>query len=101
MAEPQPDDNPPQPTAAEQKQEAAALSNLSTNTIDEDASASKTSNADQAALGSALSSLSVSDQNRTTARKPKVEVKKIKVNEEDVKFLVCLGAGMACRCTSD
>lgn len=92
MAEAQPEDNPPQPTAAEQKQEAAALSNLSTNTIDEDSSSGKTSNADHAALGSALSSLSVSDNKGATTRKPKVEVKKIKVNEEDLKFLVCLSA---------
>ena len=86
--EPQPAENPPQPTAGEQKQEAAALSNLNTNSIDEDPSASKASNADQAALGSALSYLSVSDKAKVNGAGPKTEVKKIKVNEEDLKFLV-------------
>lgn len=87
MAEPQPTETPPQPTAAEQKQEAAALSNLSTNTIDEEDTPS-TKSADHAALGSALSHLSVSDQKKTGVAEPKKEVVKIKVNEDDLKFLV-------------
>lgn len=97
----QPNENPPQPTAGEQKQEAAALSNLNTHTIDEDPSASKSQGpADQAALGAALSHLSVGEQKGKSdgskkdmaAEAKKKEIKKVKVGDEDVKFLVGLGS---------
>lgn len=96
MAEEPQTENPPLPTAAEQKQEAAALSNLSTQTIDEDPSSSKASKADHAALGAALSHLSVGDQGKDAeggvkkdvAAVEKKEVKRVKVADEDLRFLV-------------
>lgn len=97
--EPQPTENPPHPTAGEQKQEAAALSNLNTHTIDEDPSASKSQGpGDQAALNAAISHLSVGEQKgkgegvkkETAAEEKKREIRKVKVADEDVKFLVGL-----------
>lgn len=99
--EPQPPENPPAQTATEQKQEAAALSNLSTQNISEEedptSAGGKASKADHAALGAALSHLSVGEGKKegeagkqAVEKKERKEVKRVTVDEGDVKFLVSL-----------
>ena len=110
MAEPQPsnvregadieDEHPTKPASAEDRKAAAALSSLDVRGDDDEASAKK-SEADQKALGEAMSRLEVAGKATTTAKKaPKVgegeSVKKkaVKVDQGDVALLVSLLLGM-------
>lgn len=91
-------ENPP-PANAEDRKAAAALSSLHTNEIGATASPTRgPSNADQEALGKAMSRLEIASGHGMGRKQPGetlnngVEVKKkaIKISPADVTFLVCL-----------
>ncbi|MCJ1447754.1 MAG: hypothetical protein MMC23_008265 [Stictis urceolatum] len=99
MAEPQPpnatevEETQPAPASAEDRKAAAALDSLSAN----DAPAASKSDADQKALGEAMTRLEVMDKASKAGQiakaaekstQKKEEVKKIKIKAEDVGVLV-------------